>query len=121
MDEVRDVVTDLSSVAVENLPAETTEHRSAEQEGLDQEEEPQLTRGRYAQDTSGFLITGQMSLYEIEVRTGVSVRLIAQRLGLPSGAPLGERLGRLRKVYSFTMLDVRDAVASLIREGGNSS
>jgi hypothetical protein len=78
------------------------------------EEEPHLTRGRGAEDPSGILITGQMSLREIELRSGVSARLVADRLGLPRGASLDAPLGRLRRTYRFTMQDVRDIVSDLV-------
>ncbi len=69
-----------------------------------------------AEDTSGILITGRMTLYDIENETGVPARKIADKLGLPSNAPLNESLGRLRKRYLFTMQDVRDAVANLMKK-----
>ncbi len=81
-----------------------------------EEHEDTLTRGRMAEDTSGILITGRMTLYDIEDETGVPARKIADKLGLPSNAPLNESLGRLRKRYLFTMQDVRDAIANLMKK-----
>jgi hypothetical protein len=75
-------------------------------------EEAGLTRGRGSEDTSGILITGQMTLHDIEGKTGISARVLADRLGLPRSASLDDRLGRLRKRYRFTMQDVRDIIAS---------
>jgi hypothetical protein len=75
-------------------------------------EEAGLTRGRASEDTSGILITGQMTLRDIERKTGISARVLADRLGLPQGASLDDRLGRLRKRYRFTMQDVRDIISS---------
>lgn len=82
----------------------------------EEKEEETLTRGSMAEDTSGILITGRMTLYDIENETGVPARKIADKLGLPSNAPLNESLGRLRKRYLFTMQDVRDAVANLMKK-----
>ncbi len=62
------------------------------------------------------VITGRMTLYDIERETGIPAQTIADKLGLPYHAPLGETLGRLRKRYLFTMQEVRDAVASLMKK-----
>jgi len=79
-------------------------------------DEEKLTKGRMAEDTSGILITGRMTLYDIEDKTGIPARKIADKLGLPSNAPLNETLGRLRKRHLFTMQDVRDAIANLMKK-----
>jgi predicted nucleic acid-binding protein len=81
-----------------------------------EEHEEKLARGRMAEDTSGILITGRMTLYDIEDKIGIPARKIADKLGLPSSAPLNETLGRLRKRYLFTMQEVRDVVDSLIKK-----
>ena len=44
------------------------------------------------------------------------LRKIADELGIPPHAPLNEQLGRLRKRYFFTMQQVRDVVASLMKK-----
>ena len=80
------------------------------------EEEPKLTRGRNAEDASGILITGQLSLRDIERQTGISARRLAQRLGLSSATSLDQRLGRLRKTYDFSLQDVRDVLAELMEQ-----
>jgi hypothetical protein len=103
MDEVRDVVTDHTSSSI----------KASENHYL--EEEPKLTRGRNAEDVSGILITGQVSLRDIERQTGVSARHLAQRLGLPVSTPVDERLGRLRKTYDFSLQDVRDVLSKLMK------
>jgi len=82
----------------------------------EEKDEEKLTKGRMAEDTSGILITGRMTLYDIENETGIPARKIADKLGLPSNAPLNESLGRLRKRYLFSMQDVRDAVANLMKK-----
>ena len=69
-----------------------------------------------AEDTSGILITGRMTLYDIENETGIPARKIADKLGVPSNAPLNETLGRLRKRYFFTMQEVKDVVTSLMKK-----
>lgn len=82
----------------------------------EEKDEEKLTKGRMAEDTSGILITGRMTLYDIEGETGIPARKIADKLGIPSNAPLNETLGRLRKRYLFTMQEVRDAVTTLMKK-----
>jgi small-conductance mechanosensitive channel len=62
------------------------------------------------------VITGQMTLLDIESKTGISARSIADELNLPSGISFNETLGRLRRQHHFTMQEVRDAVGSLMKE-----
>lgn len=80
------------------------------------EHEEKLIRGQRAKDTSGILITGKMTLLEIEKKTGVPAKKIIDKLRLPSDIPLDETLGILRKKYFFTMQEVRDVVSSLVEE-----
>ncbi len=79
-------------------------------------EEQRLTQGRMADDQSGILITGQMSLSQIEKQTGVSAQNIIKKLNLPRNVSLHENIGRLRRRYGFTIVDLRDAVASLMKK-----
>lgn len=81
-----------------------------------EEHEERIIRGRMAQDQSGILITGQMTLREIEEKTGIPAGKIAEKLGLPSHVSSRESLGRLRKQYFFTMQEVREVVAELMQE-----
>jgi hypothetical protein len=71
--------------------------------------------GRNTENQGGLVITGQMSLRDIERRTGLSARRLARQIGLPSGTRLDERLGRLKRTHGFSMQDVRAAVASMTR------
>jgi hypothetical protein len=59
------------------------------------------------------LITGQMSLNDVERLTGISAQAVARRLGFSSAVSLDEPLGRLRRTYAFTLHDVRDAVSDI--------
>jgi hypothetical protein len=69
----------------------------------------------HAANQTDVVITGQMSLRDIERLTGLPARHVARELGLPANASLDERLGRLRRSHAFSMQDVRDVVASLTR------
>ncbi len=80
------------------------------------EEEEKLARGRRASYETGILVTGQMTLYDIERVSGIPARKIAAKLGLPTYVPLNQHLGWLRKRYLFTLQEVRDVVASLMKE-----
>jgi hypothetical protein len=55
-------------------------------------------------------INGSMTLQEVERQTGVRAAVIAKTLGLPPDVPTDERLGRLRKKYSFEIHDIREIV-----------
>ncbi|MBS3818883.1 DUF4405 domain-containing protein [bacterium] len=81
-----------------------------------EEQEERIIRGRMSSDQSGILITGRMTLRDIQEKTGISSRKIAEKLNLPSHISSGETLGRLRKQYLFTMQEVRDVVAELMQQ-----
>jgi hypothetical protein len=112
--EVRDIISTLLS--------KRTEHQEIkggiqETEGTQKtENEPKLTRGISAEDQSGILITGRMTLNDVGKDAHIPARRIADKLNLPSNASLDETLGRLRRRYGFTVQDVRDAIASLMEE-----
>lgn len=80
-----------------------------------EEQEENFARGHMAEDASGILITGQMTLDDIERETSIPARKIAEKLGLPQDVSLQEKLGHLRKRYAFTMQEVRDVVSSLLK------
>lgn len=70
--------------------------------------------GRMESASAEAVITGRMTLREIEQKTGISAKDLAAKLGLPADVSLDETLGRLRQVYGFDMQAVRDAVAELL-------
>jgi len=66
----------------------------------------------------GYLIvTGQMTLLDVEKATGISARRIADELGLPSKISFKDTLGRLRRRYSFTLDEVRAIITELLSKG----
>ncbi len=79
-------------------------------------EENKLVRGRLEEETSGILITGQMTLNEVEELTGISAAEILKSLGLPANTSKKEALGRLRRRYGFTLQELRDVVAALVKK-----
>lgn len=128
--EVRAVVIELVNKKISLTPGkkelEETQRRKEQEmkikkearpkELLHKEQKQKLTRGRMATVPSGILITGRMTLHDLEDTTGISARKIAEELGIPSNAPINEHLGRLRRRYRFTMQEVRDAVAYLMKK-----
>lgn len=76
--------------------------------------EDRTVAGRMEAGTAEVVITGQMTLREIERATGVPAADIAARLGLPAGVATDTTIGRLRKSYGFEMQALRDAVAELV-------
>lgn len=76
--------------------------------------EDKTVAGRMEAGTAEIVITGQMTLREIERATGVPASDIAARLGLPAGVATDTTIGRLRKSYGFEMQALRDAVAELL-------
>jgi len=123
LQEFRDLVAELLQEKAVPPEAREEDKKISEQPEAQKQEEPEseeheekLTRGRLAEDTSSVLITGRMTLSEIETQTGIPARVIVQKLGLPADVPRDETLGRLRRRYSFTMQEVRDIVASLLKK-----
>ena len=66
--------------------------------------------------SEAIVITGQMTLQDVEKATGVDSHKIIMALGLPSNVPRDEHLGQLRRRYGFTLQEVRDIVASLLKK-----
>jgi hypothetical protein len=112
--EVRDVISALLS----RKPSFQEEIEGVQSKGETEEDEHEkkLTRGVGAEDQSGILITGRMSLRDIGQEARIPARRIADELNLPANVSLDETLGRLRRRYGFTVQDVRDAIASLIEK-----
>jgi Domain of unknown function (DUF4405) len=61
------------------------------------------------------VITGKMTLRQVEQATGVPAKDIAALLGLPADVSFDETLGRLRQAYGFEMHALSDAVAELLK------
>lgn len=61
-------------------------------------------------------ITGQDSLQSIERKTGIPARDIIDLVGLPLDISRTEGLGRLKRVYEFSIQDIREAIRKLLKE-----
>jgi hypothetical protein len=90
--EVRDVISDLLSRAP--APQEEKIGIQEKEEIQEAEHEQKLTRGISAEDQSGILITGRMTLYDIGKEARIPARRIADKLNLFSNVSLDETLGR---------------------------
>jgi hypothetical protein len=94
---------------------ETAREESHLQEGRGLYEERQrVTRGRLDEHGTGILITGQMTLLELEKVTGIPKSTILKEMGLPADIPYSESLGRLRRRFMFTMQELRDKIEALM-------
>jgi hypothetical protein len=98
-----------------NPPADP-EPRHAQSAPLHEEHEEKLTRGRLSEEAEGVLITGQNTFRDIQRISGIDIKVLLKQMNLPQNIPMNERLGRLRRIYGFTLQDVRDTVARLLAE-----
>jgi hypothetical protein len=87
------------SVAPLLSPIETTSERSGSRHISSSKEHKDIQ------------LWGSMTLFEIEQRTGVPAKHIIQNLKLPIDVKKDERLGKLKKIYGFTMEDIRSIVS----------
>ena len=105
VEQVRDLVTDLSGGRIEAIDSEGADHSN--------EVRPRQPAGRASLRPRREPVNGQMSLVDLQRQTGIPARAIAERLGMGSNPPVNEGLGRLRRRYGFSMHDVRAAVEEL--------
>ena len=94
-------------MAPEPAPAEAEEK---------EEHETKLVSGRLEDELSQFVVTGQMTLRQVERATGIPAGRILARLGLPTHVSRDETLGRLRRRLGFTLPEFRTAVEALMEK-----
>ena len=68
------------------------------------------------EEVGNIVVTGQMTLSDIEKQTGIQARRLAEELGLPPTISSNERIGRLRRMHKITIQDIRDAISTLLKE-----
>lgn len=110
----RTVPTESAPIAGE--PTGKQEKPAEDESQLEPETREDTSEGEDHRAVGFLLITGRQTLYDIERETGISARSIADRLGLPSSAPLNETLGRLRRHYGIEIQTVRDLVERMLKE-----
>lgn len=102
-----------ADVASQTAGAGTGERaRPGETPAAEPGHEDRVVAGRM-EASAEVVITGQMTLRELERVAGVPAADIAAKLGLPSDVARDETLGRLRRIYGFEMQALRDAIAEL--------
>lgn len=77
-----------------------------------EEHEEKIVHGRLEEDSPGIVITGQMCLKDIEIKTGISTNTIIRAMGLPENVSELDHLGRLRKRYGFSIQELRDFISA---------
>jgi hypothetical protein len=80
------------------------------------EQEPKVVSGWQEADTSEIVITGRMTLRDVEKATGVRADQILAGMGLPRNLSKDEALGRLRRRYGFTLPQMREVIAGLMEK-----
>lgn len=86
---------------------ETGTHQSVDTSGISS---TQFHSSETESESHDVSIRGTMTLMEIQEKTGVPYQHIAAKLSLPEDVSSNERLGRLKKVYGFSIDDVRKIV-----------
>jgi len=94
--------------------AEIQERRTEEQTAGEQEHETKLVSGLQESDQAAFVISGRMTLRQVEAETGIPASRILAKMGLPGHLSRAEALGRLRRRYGFTLVEFRTAVEALM-------
>ena len=95
--------------------------KKAKQQHLSEEGSPLPGEKIYYEDgTVDVVITGQMTLRQLEKATGIPAKKIIAELELPSKTSLDETLGRLRKKYLFTLQDIRNIISDLLNRQADS-
>jgi hypothetical protein len=92
------------------------ERKAGETNEDDQEHETKLVTGFQESGSASFVITGRMTLRQVEAETGIPARRILARMGLPGNISRDEALGRVRRRHGFTLVDLRAAVEALMEK-----
>ena len=71
---------------------------------------------RLESEPATFVITGQMTLRQVEQKTGIQASRILARMRLPANLSRRDTLGRLKRRYRFTLLEMRSAIEALMEK-----
>ena len=110
----RQVAEELTPAAGET--AGTQETPGEEESQADSTDRGDTSEEEHRRTVGSLVITGRITLLEIERATGVSGRTIADKLGLPPTVSLNEPLGRLKQRYGFEIQAVRDIIDRMLKE-----
>jgi hypothetical protein len=92
------------------------ERQTGERTGGEQEHETKLVSGYQESDSAALVITGRMTLRQVEAETGIPANRILARMGLPNDISRDEALGRVRRRHGFTLVELRTAVEALMEK-----
>ncbi len=92
------------------------DRHAGEKAAGEQEHEAKLISGRLETDLASFVITGRMTLRQVEAETGIPAGRILSQMGLPGHLSRDEALGRLRRRHGFTLVEFRTAVEALMEK-----
>lgn len=81
-----------------------------------EEHDEKAVRGMGAEDLSGLVITGRMTFRDIQKETGVNLDVLFKRMGLPPTTSQDEGIGRLRRMYGFSIPKLRETLAELMEK-----
>jgi len=70
-------------------------------------------RSKMQNSSQAHFVRGSMTLFELEQATGISYEVVLKELNIPIQTSGKERLGHLRKYYSFEIGDVREIIKKL--------
>lgn len=69
-------------------------------------------------DKEKLVITDQMTLLQVEELIGIEARRIADELGLPPEVPVDIPLELIRRIYPFTLQELKEVLEKLIDQKG---
>ncbi len=78
--------------------------------------EPKLVSGRSESEQAALVITGRMTLHDLEAAAGIPAERVLTRMRLPENLDRNETLGRLRRRFGFTLPQLRLAVEALMEK-----
>jgi hypothetical protein len=78
--------------------------------------EPKQVSGWQEASSAQIVITGRMTMREVERSTGISAEKILAGMGIPQDVSQDEALGRLRRRYGFTLPQMREVIAELMEK-----
>lgn len=82
----------------------------------EEQHQPKKVSGWQEATTSEIVITGRMTLREVETNTGIPAEKILSGMSLPQNLSRDEPLGRMRRLHGFTLPQMREVIANLMEK-----
>ncbi len=107
-----------ASSALPTLPASSGTQQPQTKPGSAEEKqhEPKKVSGWQEATTAEIVITGRMTLREVETNTGIPAENILAGMSLPQNLSRDEPLGRMRRLHGFTLPQMREVIAGLMEK-----